>query len=110
MIAYYKLSSYWEARGTGEYIIIQKVLSSWNDKAYAQELANRVIYSLGIAEETAVSARIPAPGRECGEMDGEDGSQEGFWRSLSSLEMGQELQAESRCREESSSAGEFSRS
>lgn len=43
-------------------------------------------------------------------MDGGDASQEGFWRSLSALEMGQGVQAELRCREESSSAGEFSRS
>lgn len=43
----------------------------------------------------------------CTEMDRADGSQEGLWRSLSA---GQGVQAELRCREERSSAGEFSRS
>lgn len=31
---------------------------------YAQESANRAIYSLGIAEHIGVSAKILAPGRE----------------------------------------------
>lgn len=47
------------------------------------------------------------PKERCTEMDGADGSQERLWRSLSA---GWGIQAELRCREESSSAGEFSRS
>lgn len=53
--------------------------------------------------------RLLAQAEKCGKMDGKNGSPEGFLEE-SALEMGQGLQAEWRCREESRTAGEFSMS
>lgn len=43
---------------------IQRFISGWTDKSYTQESVNKAIYSLVVAEEIGVRARIPVPSRE----------------------------------------------